>query len=76
MSLFLPIVVYKEDLSTLEKADAYVLKYCTNENIEKIYDTLLENDIDEEKVSNIKTCIILKIVKITIIYIGIFLSCK
>ncbi|MBR2715006.1 MAG: hypothetical protein IKB73_02220 [Ruminococcus sp.] len=57
MSLFLPIVVYKEDLSTLEKADAYVLKYCTNENIEKIYDTLLENDIDEEKVSNIKTCI-------------------
>ncbi len=53
---FLPIVVYTQDLSSQEKADAYIMEYCTTENIDRIYDTLLEGGVTKEDVYNIQSC--------------------
>ena len=44
MFSYLPLVVYKQDLSTVEKADAYITPYC-KDNISEIYNKLLENGI-------------------------------
>lgn len=56
MFSYLPLIVYKQDLSTVEKADAYIMPYC-KDNISDIYNRLLENGISEENVANIRTCI-------------------
>ena len=56
MFSYLPLVVYKQDLSTVEKADAYITPYC-KDNISEIYNKLLENGISDENIANIQACI-------------------
>ena len=53
MFSYLPLVVYKQDLSTVEKADAYITPYCKDNiseimlDIREIYDNM-ENTIPND----------------------------
>lgn len=51
---FVPITIYQEQFDSKEEADRYMMEYCSDENLNQIYQELLQSTLSTEDVENIK----------------------